>query len=89
MVALTDRTARSRRLFANHITNRARRVLEESPLFRGRSSLLQIAESEGALVVDGRLPSYYLKQMLQTLLRDVEGVQQIDNRVVVDWPMEG
>ena len=31
----------------------------------------------------GRLPSFYLKQVLQTLLRDIEGIKLIDNQVDV------
>lgn len=69
-----------------HITSRARDVLEECPLFRGRSDLIHVDKRDGQLVLQGRLPSYYLKQMLQTVRRDVEGVRRIDNRVVVDWP---
>jgi len=37
----------------------------------------------GILTLDGRLPSFYLKQVLQTLLRDLDGVTRIDNRVDV------
>ena len=68
------------------LAERARRTLEESELFRGRSSNIRISESDGLLVLEGHLPTYYLKQMLQTLLRDVEGVQNIDNKVWVDSP---
>lgn len=89
MIAQKDRATRSRRLIRSQLTNRARDVLEESPLFRGRSNLICIKELDGQLVLEGRLPSYYLKQMLQTVLRDIEGVRQIDNRVTVDWPIEG
>lgn len=61
----------------------ARRLLETSPLFRGRSHLIHIEHHDGNLQLDGRLPSFYLKQMLQTILRDVDGVARIDNRVSV------
>ena len=88
MIATKNRPLRTRRLFGNRIANKARRVLEESPIFRGRSNLIRIDEKQGCLVLEGRLPTYYLKQQLQTLLREVEGVDQIDNRVCVDWPVE-
>ena len=39
--------------------------------------------SLGTLTLTGRLPSFYLKQVLQTLLRDLDGVTRIDNRVDV------
>jgi hypothetical protein len=44
---------------------------------------IRMCYHEGMLVLRGRLPSFYLKQVLQTLLRDVEGVDRIDNRVDV------
>jgi hypothetical protein len=39
--------------------------------------------SDGVLTLRGRLPSFYLKQVLQTLLLDLEGVTRIDNGVEV------
>ena len=38
---------------------------------------------QGVLILQGRLPSFYLKQVMQTLLRDLEGVERIDNQVEV------
>jgi hypothetical protein len=38
---------------------------------------------DGALVVEGVVPSFYLKQLLQQVLRDVRGVRRIQNRVAV------
>ncbi len=35
------------------------------------------------LVVRGCVASFYLKQMLQTVLKDLDGVRQIDNQVEV------
>jgi len=37
----------------------------------------------GILTLRGRVPTFYLKQMLQTFLRDLAGVEQIDNQVDV------
>ena len=37
----------------------------------------------GRLTLDGRVPSFYLKQMLQTILRDVEHVEHVINNVDV------
>ena len=47
----------------------AREVLSQSPLFRGRMNLINVEEQDGNLVLEGRLPSFYLKQMLQTEAR--------------------
>lgn len=96
MIALKDPVARAARKngsfgyqeipTTSDVVEKARGMLEKDPLFRGRASLIKIEVCEGQLVLEGRLPSFYLKQMLQTILRDVEGVEQIDNRISVDWP---
>lgn len=90
MIALSDRTNRNTRLFgdrpASTLAQSARKELEESPLFRGRSQLIRLDEHDGELVLEGRLPSFYLKQMLQTILQKMDGVEHIDNRVRVDYP---
>jgi len=39
--------------------------------------------SDGVLTLRGRVPSFYLKQILQTWLRRLDGVEQIDNQVDV------
>jgi hypothetical protein len=38
---------------------------------------------EGVLILEGRVPSFYLKQVLQTTLKGIPGVRRIDNRVDV------
>ena len=63
-----------------------RERLEQHPHFRGRTSLVQIELDEGTIVLSGRLPSYYLKQLLQEALKPMTGVVDIDNRVFVMWP---
>jgi len=37
----------------------------------------------GVLMLRGRVPTFYLKQVLQSLLKGLEGVERIDNRVDV------
>jgi hypothetical protein len=63
-----------------------RERLEQHPHFRGRSSLLAIELVEGTIVLSGRLPSHYLKQLLQEAIRRMPGVVNIDNQVDVVWP---
>ena len=63
-----------------------RERLAQHQHFRGRTSLVQIELVEGTIVLSGRLPSYYLKQLLQEALRPMPGVVDIDNRVLVTWP---
>lgn len=65
------------------IAHRATFQLAQHAHFRCRLDCLEIDCREGKLYVEGKLPSFYLKQVLQTILRDVPGVRQIDNRVSV------
>ena len=44
---------------------------------------------EGVLVIHGRVPSFYLKQIAQTLVRDLDGVELVVNRLSVDKPPPG
>ena len=65
---------------ANH------RVAQHDILRTRSGSITITCDSQNRLVLEGRLPSYYLKQVLQTILRDVDGVQGIENRVCVGDP---
>jgi len=56
-------------------------LLRRSPYFELRSVSCEC--HEGVLTLQGRVPSYYLKQLAQSLLSEVPGVVQIDNRVEV------
>ena len=41
--------------------------------------------SDGRVRLEGVVGTYYQKQMAQELLRKVEGVGEIDNRIEVTW----
>ena len=60
--------------------------LEQHPHFRGRASLFTIELVGETIVMTGRLPSYYLKQLLQEAIKVMPGVVNIDNQVHVVWP---
>jgi hypothetical protein len=60
--------------------------LEQHPRFRGRSSLFTIELVGETIVMTGRFPSFYLKQLLQEVIRVMPGVVSIDNQVHVVWP---
>jgi osmotically-inducible protein OsmY len=45
--------------------------------------LLQCTFCNGELVIVGRVPSHYLKQLAQTAVKKVEGVTQIRNLIEV------
>jgi hypothetical protein len=60
----------------------ALKVLKQDSYFRGCNLDLKI-KSGGVLIVSGRVPTFYVKQMLQTLLKCVDGVRRVDNRTEV------
>jgi hypothetical protein len=66
---------------------RARELLSRHPHFYGRVDSFVFEWVEDVLVVKGAVPTYYLKQLLQSALRTVEGVRRIDNQVVVVRPV--
>jgi len=44
---------------------------------------------DGVLVLRGRVPTYYLKQLAQTIGTSTDGVQQVINDLRVDFPEGG
>jgi hypothetical protein len=65
------------------IEQNASRVLGTHSLFRGRRCGICLECHDHTMIITGRVPSYYLKQVLQEALRQVDGVDKIDNRVDV------
>ena len=66
----------------DQIARQARRQIATSHLGRW-SDQLEIACQDGAVMLTGQLPSFYLKQILQTIIRKVPGVREIENHVLV------
>ena len=64
----------------------ARKRLEQNAYLRSSLGRIQIDERDGTLVLKGRVPSFYLKQVLQTTLGQMDGVTSIVNRIDVCWP---
>ena len=62
---------------------RARRLLQQDCPYASYFNQVTLQFDNGVLILRGRVPTFYLKQMLQTWLRDLDGVKQIDNRVDV------
>lgn len=44
---------------------------------------LQVSFEHGRMTLQGQLPTYYLKQVAQSVIQDVAGVREIDNDVKV------
>jgi osmotically-inducible protein OsmY len=65
------------------------RMHVESRLHRSRYKALcrvwcEFQPETGVLHLRGSLPSYYLKQVAQALVLDLEGVNVLDNQITVD-----
>jgi hypothetical protein len=61
----------------------ARNYLDAHPHFRGRLNDVAIVHEGMTLVLRGRLPSFYLKQLVQEAVRHVPGVQRVRNMIDV------
>jgi hypothetical protein len=60
--------------------------LDKHPHFRGRTHLIQIRSNGNSVMLSGRVPTYYLKQLLQEAVKLVPDIGGIDNRVEVHCP---
>lgn len=58
-------------------------ALESNPHLPRRN--LRFEAQHGRVVLRGTVQSYYQKQMAQEMLRGVDGVSEIDNRLEVSW----
>ena len=65
------------------IENQAQAMLEVHPHFRGRKRWIQCRFSKGGLYLTGTVPSFYLKQLAQEAIRQLDGVRQVVNEIVV------
>jgi osmotically-inducible protein OsmY len=67
----------------NDLSAVARQYLESHPHFRGRTNGVSIVHEGRNLYLTGRLPTFYLKQLVQEALRHVPGVQNVINQIDV------
>jgi hypothetical protein len=68
---------------ADRIDDDVRRIVERHPNFRGRTATIHAERHSDKLVLTGRLPSFYLKQLLQEAVRSIDGISRVDNRIDV------
>lgn len=61
----------------------ARNLLSRHSHFHGRADCFQFQEQGEVLVIEGTVPSFYLKQMLQCALLNLRSISRIENRVQV------
>jgi hypothetical protein len=84
MVAITCRgSAIDEPRIEDLISQRARDLIAAHPYFQRRSDKFEFDFSDDILIVRGRVPSFYLKQLLQSALMRLDEVGRIDNRVEV------
>ncbi len=69
---------------SERLARNAVEALRAHPRFRNRTASIRVDCHHERLIVTGRMPSFYLKQLLQEALRHVDGVGEIDNRVDVE-----
>jgi hypothetical protein len=55
------------------------------PHFHGVDAQLNFEQVGSVLTIRGHVPTFFLKQILQRALLDLDGVKQIDNRVEVAY----
>jgi hypothetical protein len=81
-LALPDRTRKPDSPHDSPLDDVVRRRINTCA-YRGNFHYVRWSIDGEKLILTGRVPSFYLKQVLQTLLRDIQDVRQIDNRVEV------
>lgn len=65
------------------IEQRAQALVNAHSLFSRRANRFEFRCEADVLTVKGSVPSFYLKQMLQSALQGLEGIRQIENDVEV------
>jgi osmotically-inducible protein OsmY len=79
---MTMASARPRLAAANQpVLDGVRQQLQSSPFYAIRA--LRCDFHEGVVTLRGSLPSYYLRQIAQSLVRRVSGVLELDDRITV------
>jgi hypothetical protein len=67
----------------SNLSTLARDFLEHHPHFKGRLNDVSIDHEGRTLLLSGRLPTFYLKQLVQEAVRHVPGVQHVRNQIDV------
>jgi hypothetical protein len=82
---VADRRQRKKYKFAQSavIVRAAERRIARHSHFAPHPHAVNVSYESGRLILTGRLPSFYLKQVLQKLLEDLPGVTEIDNQTDV------
>ena len=57
--------------------------LANHPSMKGKN--VRIQREKRRVILEGDVDSYYDKQLLQEVVRRIEGVEEIENRLLVEW----
>ena len=57
--------------------------LANHPSMKGKN--VRIQQEKRRVILEGDVDSYYDKQLLQEVVRRIEGVEEIENRLLVEW----
>lgn len=69
-----------------HLCERVRRVLQAPGYHQLRH--VQVSAHDGTVVLQGRVGSYYLKQVAQTQVLGLADVRSVQNKLIVADPSE-
>jgi osmotically-inducible protein OsmY len=70
-------------LLESSLAERVDQAIQTSPYVSGRT--LRFETDGSRVVLQGSVKSYFQKQMAQEVVRRVEGVEQIENCLEVQW----
>jgi hypothetical protein len=67
-----------------YVEEQARQILYRHPHLNSMRQDFDFKYEERVLTIKGKVPTFHLKQLLQTALRKLDGVERVDNRVSVE-----
>ena len=81
MSSLATKMRRAHTALNQHIEEQVYERLQKNSYLALR--YLKCTCEDGVVTIQGRVPSYYLKQLAQTVVGQVEGVEKVVNQVEV------
>jgi osmotically-inducible protein OsmY len=66
-----------------NLVDQVHSAIQNNPYLSGRK--LRFEAAAGRVVLQGKVSSYFQKQMAQEALRHIDGVQEIENQLEVSW----
>ena len=65
------------------LQDQVKSVLSKSPYLSRKE--LRVEANNGHVRLEGTVDSFFQKQMAQEAVRHIDGVEEIENQLVVDW----